>query len=65
MQNENGSLKRVGVMELLLRSGQEIDGKNPDGSTALHFAAGFNRGKAIDSLLKHGADVNACLYSGT
>jgi ankyrin repeat protein len=46
-------------MELLLRSGQEVDGKNTDGSTALHFAAAFNRGKAIDCLLEHGANVNA------
>ena len=53
------SMGRVDVMELLLRSGQEVDGKNTDGSTALHFAASFNRGKAIDCLLKHGANVNA------
>jgi serine/threonine-protein phosphatase 6 regulatory ankyrin repeat subunit B len=53
------SMGRVNVMELLLRSGQEVDGKNTDGSTALHFAASFNRGEAIDCLLKHGANVNA------
>ncbi|KAJ1464275.1 ankyrin repeat-containing domain protein, partial [Baffinella frigidus] len=50
---------RLNVMELLVRCGHRVDGRNEDGSTALHIAARFDRGKVIDFLLMHGADINA------
>jgi ankyrin repeat protein/beta-lactamase regulating signal transducer with metallopeptidase domain/Tol biopolymer transport system component len=50
-----------GVAELLIQKGAEIDAKNKDGLTALHYAVS---GRDIDTarlLIAQGADVNAKL----
>ena len=51
----------VGV---LLSHGADVDGKDEDGFTALHFAARADASKAVEILLKHGADSDAKNDSG-
>ncbi|KAF3797330.1 hypothetical protein GCG54_00009301 [Colletotrichum gloeosporioides] len=49
----------VGVAEVLLRRGANVDERDRDGVTALHWAAHEDHGALIPTLLAHGADVNA------
>lgn len=53
----------VAQIKLLLSQGHEVDLKNPDDSTPLHFAAKTNQGNShydsIETLLKNGASVDS------
>ena len=52
------------VAEILNRDRQQARSWSPDGFTALHFAAFFNRPEIARSLLRHGADVGAVSQNG-
>lgn len=51
--------RRDGDIPLLIELGAEIDAVSPDGSTPLHIAAARGCKKAVRSLLKAGAGVDA------
>lgn len=48
----------VSVVELLLRSGADVDLKFTDGRTPLYWAARNGHADVVASLIAHGADVN-------
>ncbi len=50
---------RTEAADALLRRGAKIEGRNRDGSTALHSAAFMGRANAVAVLLSAGADPNA------
>lgn len=43
----------------LLAGGADVNGRNPDGGTALHVAALMGRAESVQWLIDQGADVNA------
>jgi len=43
------------MVELLLESGADVHAANPDGSTALHYAAAFDHKSAFVALMCGGA----------
>ena len=45
------------VVQMLLSSGADIDGKNKDGATAVHTAAFFCRVEVLEILLQHDPDL--------
>lgn len=47
------------VIETLLENGADVNAKDHDGKTALHFLAYQSNLKVVQLVLKHGADVNA------
>ena len=47
------------AVQRLLRDGVEVDTRQPDGATALHWATYRNDGETVDRLLQAGASVNA------
>ena len=50
----------VDEVEILLKAGADVNAKDTDDWTPLHFAAAFNPSPAVfEILLKAGADVNA------
>lgn len=50
----------VDILKYLLSLGVDVNGKNDDGGTALHYAARYEHAvPAIQLILQHGADVNA------
>jgi len=57
----NGRDKAV---EMLLKAGAEVSGKNRDGGTPLHAAAFLGRTSTVKLLLKNEADVNARNLAG-
>lgn len=66
---EVGNMKAI---ELLLAAGADINERDMFGNSALHWAAGWpmnnaiarNRPEVIESLVKHGADVNWVNHDG-
>lgn len=48
-----------GVVELLIAEGANVNGKNANGNTALHFAAPGGHEAIVRTLLAHGADKMA------
>lgn len=50
---------RIPTMVQLIRYGADLEVKDEDGWTALHFAAAIDSYKAVELLLKAGADANA------
>ena len=52
------------LVELLLKSGAKVDGKNNSGETALHYAAANGHKAVAEVLLKNNADVNARSETG-
>ncbi len=59
------SFGRREVVELMLRKGVDVSGRDDD-ATALHFAAAFGRMELVRLLLKHGASLEALnSYDGT
>lgn len=51
------------VSEILQREPQIAKSWSPDGFTALHFAAFFNRPEIAGVLIRHGADVSAASHN--
>jgi uncharacterized protein len=49
----------AGVLEPLIKSGADVNGKTSNGSTALMLAAASGSVEAVKALVDHGADVNA------
>ena len=47
------------IADLLLSHKADVNARNSDGQTPLHFAAQQGQLQAVEWLLKHGADVNA------
>lgn len=52
------------VVKLLLQAGAEVDARNLNGDTPLHYAASLGRMEVMPLLLKAGADVNALDRNG-
>ena len=52
---------RADIVEILLRHGADVEIRDDNGETALHWATGgsLNNVKVVELLLSHGADVNA------
>ncbi len=55
---------RTEMVELLLKSGAEVDSKDENGWTPLHNAARAGKPDIAELLLKSGADVNATTKGG-
>lgn len=55
--------KDFGAAKLLLENGADVNAKTNYGSTALIMAASKGDTKTVETLLNHGADVNAHYYS--
>ncbi len=55
---------QAGLVDLLIRSGSDLQARNRDGTTALHIAALFGRCKVIELLLENGANVSARDHEG-
>jgi ankyrin repeat protein len=47
------------ALRALLKQRADVNAAQPDGTTALHWAAHWNDGEAVDLLLRAGANVNA------
>ena len=53
-----------GIVELLIRSGADVNAKNRDAGTALHGAAFFGQVEVAELLIDNGANTNAKHASG-
>lgn len=56
--------RKLGLIELLLARGADVNAKDGSGKTPLHRAAGNDCIKVVGLLLKHGAQINASDQSG-
>lgn len=66
----NGGANRGGcisIMRTLVARGVKVDltGSGQTASSAMHWAAWYNHGRAIDFLVEMGADIEAKAYDGT
>jgi ankyrin len=59
MRRENARAALPKVREVLLKNGADVNMKDANGYTPLHYAAGNWRGEALAWLLDNGADPNA------
>ena len=50
-----GNLKSV---QYWINKGEDIEGKNSDGQTALNYAVSLNRLQIVEFLLENGAEIN-------
>ena len=53
------------LCEFFITHGSDVNGKDDDGSTALHISAKENKINFVNMLLSHGADVNVRNNYGT
>lgn len=51
--------KKLPAVEALLNKGENVNGANAQGNTALHYAVATNNADMVKLLLKHNADMNA------
>lgn len=51
--------KNLPAVEVLLNKGENVNGANAQGNTALHYAVATNNADMVKLLLKHNADMNA------
>ena len=51
--------KNLPAVEALLKKGENVNGANSQGNTALHYAVATNNADMVKLLLKHNADMNA------
>lgn len=51
--------KNLPAVETLLNKGENVNGANAQGNTALHYAVATNNADMVKLLLKHNADMNA------
>ncbi len=58
------AFNEVGIIQVLLYKGAQIDAQDPDGDTALHFAALIGNIKPMKVLIDAGADVNTSNHHG-
>jgi ankyrin repeat protein len=58
------SSDRVAVAKLLIEKGADVNARRPDGITALHLAASYQRPELIQLLLANKADVNVADQNG-
>lgn len=56
---ENVKNKNLKAVEVLLNSGEDVNGTNAQGNTALHYAVATNNADMVKLLLQHNADMNA------
>lgn len=56
---------QAAVIETLILAGADANGRNLDGTTALHRAVRSRSLKAVEALLAHGADIHAPNGSGS
>lgn len=56
---ENVKNKKLKAVEALLNSGEDVNGTNAQGNTALHYAVATNNADMVKLLLQHNADMNA------
>ena len=56
---ENVKNKNLKAVEALLNSGEDVNGTNAQGNTALHYAVATNNADMVKLLLRHNADMNA------
>lgn len=56
---ENVKNKNLKAVETLLNSGEDVNGTNAQGNTALHYAVATNNADMVKLLLQHNADMNA------
>ena len=56
---ENVKNKNLKAVEALLNSGEDVNGTNAQGNTALHYAVASNNADMVKLLLQHNADMNA------
>ena len=47
------------MVQVLLKVGADVEAKDQDGSTSLHFASEYGHAAVVQTLLQHGADVAA------
>ena len=47
------------ALQAFLKEGQDVNMKDSEGRTALHFACGYGEMKCAEILVKEGSDVNA------
>lgn len=55
---------RINIVDLLLRSGVDVNQAGPGGVTPLHSASAEGRNAMVEFLLSMGANVNAKAYKG-
>lgn len=56
---ENVKNKNLKAVEALLNSGEDVNGTNAQGNTALHYAVATNNADMVKLLLQHNADMKA------
>lgn len=56
--------KDAAKLEELLAAGEDVNAKNEQGNTALHYAVGLDNADLASVLLAHGADINATNSKG-
>ncbi|MEE6207100.1 MAG: ankyrin repeat domain-containing protein [Alphaproteobacteria bacterium] len=56
--------KDAAKLEKLLAAGEDVNAKNEQGNTALHYAVGLDNADLASVLLAHGADINATNSKG-
>lgn len=52
-------LGQEGLVELLLQFGANVDSRNDEDRTPLHFASSHGEEKIAEILIQYGADINA------
>jgi ankyrin repeat protein len=57
-------LDEIEIVHILLSKGAQIDARDPEGNTALHFAALIGNTKSVEVLIGAGANVNVSNYHG-
>lgn len=61
---ESVKQKNMPMLLELLSNGENVNGKNEQGNTALHYAVALDDAESTETLLSYGADVNAANGKG-